>query len=204
MQAPQNEGHLDLKMPRPSRDLRVAVEKACARMPHDHWRWRYKGRMVPRLVLIPNAERDCLNTNPACFGDRGAGVGLNPRVRTALLLPDDRNSERVLTPQDLCQFRRLAAAIWHDLGGMPAEPESDGGPSLERVLRVRNEKTVRERLDDGRALWAKLAAWPWALWPSGRPPTHWHRRGPDLEEMAVFYSWREGEFIRPVELRARA
>lgn len=136
----------------------MAVEKACAGIGGDHWRWRYGGRMVPRLVFLVDPGGDGLAHNPACRGDRG--TALRPRVRRAFLAPDDHQLAEELTPDDHTQFRRLAAVIWQDLGSLPRPRETFQGPSLGDVLGITDERTIRARVQEGR--------WLWRNWRRGR------------------------------------
>lgn len=132
---------------------------------------------APRLERVPDhlgrrsspAELVAFRRNPNAI--------LRPRV--AIWIEDDSGyAQRTLGPlagRDLTTLRKLVAATLHDLGGLTqvavAEWTDDKGVTPGRADELLNgvapdrfdTRVVRERIAEGRQLWAKLAAWPW--WP---------------------------------------
>jgi hypothetical protein len=128
-----------------------------------------------------------------------------PRPRVAIWLETPtRGAWAQLTPRDWTRLRQLGAAVRYDLCGVEWDelargyrlegdprPRRDGGPDPER--------DARRQVELGRALWAKLDAWPWAWWPNGSPPDPrgWRKHGAGPRLAAAFETWAAGRPVLP-------
>jgi hypothetical protein len=198
-------------IPRPGPDLRELVAQARA---DGRAVWKLDGPLLaPRIEVVAVRGED---GQPMLFRPLAVDLDRRPYFRPGVLLwleTQAREARAAFRRHDRTQLRKLIAAASYDIHGLTYEEIADGwkkDPAIDDPGRApatsphelvpyyaHGERGVVDFVRDGRKLWSRLPAWPWAFFPDGRPPPTWRKQSPDRNLSAALVTWATGEPVLP-------